>query len=93
MYKCKTKREGQKCAFMEKNGCSFEKCGYETILEQCVGCDKVIKIGEESFCKSYLKPSEKWKSGNCNLASHIKKLAKEMTKVNPLKASKRSMKK
>jgi hypothetical protein len=46
------------------------------------------------YCTSYPNPSIKWKTNHCNFATHAKleTAAQGQSKVNPLKASKRSTK-
>jgi hypothetical protein len=64
----------------------------DPIIEKCNGCDRTI-VGPEpgpASCSVFAVPSSKWRTGNCNMATHIKKEVVE-TKgfINPLKASKR----
>lgn len=40
----------------------------EKVIDKCQGCSK---IDEDNTCVAYIKPSAKWRLGNCNLASHI----------------------
>jgi len=63
------------------------------IIDKCEGCDRVREFEEEKFCSSYPAPDRKWAEGRCNFATHIRVDAKAAAKVNPLKASKRSVKK
>ena len=88
---CATLKVGTACNFMSPKGCSFNGGGCYTIIEQCTGCDRAKEFSAGIFCLSCPDPNQKWKLGNCNLATHIKKVAAQNTpKVNPLKASKRS---
>lgn len=68
----------------------------EPIIEKCAGCSKIIpspKDAEKQICKNYLIPKAKWRFQNCPMATHIKKEVTEEEKMDPLKRSKRSMKK
>ena len=42
------------------------------VVEQCAGCDHVLK--EENFqrCSAFAFPDAKWRLGACTLATHIK---------------------
>jgi hypothetical protein len=63
---------------------------YEPIVPQCEGCLKI----NGNFCAVYLIPKAKWRSGNCPMATNLKKEKAENGKfVDPLKASKKAMKK
>ena len=65
---------------------------FNAIIEKCVGCDRIIEVESQQFCKTYTSPSAKWKLGICNFASHVKpEVLTSTIKVNPLKASKRAM--
>jgi hypothetical protein len=46
------------------------------------------------YCASFPNPSMKWRSNNCNFATHVKveTQSQQQAKINPLKASKRSTK-
>ena len=87
---CSTTREGQECAFMSGKGCSFNGGTCHPAVESCEGCDRTVNVGEMVYCKSYPDPTVKWRHGNCNFATHIKGQAKETSKLNPIKASKRA---
>jgi hypothetical protein len=63
------------------------------IIDKCEGCDRIREFEEEKFCSSYPAPDRKWAEGRCNFATHMRVDAKAAAKVNPLKASKRSVKK
>ncbi len=65
----------------------------EPIVESCEGCEKTLSHDNVVVCSVFLMPKSKWRIGNCNMATHIKKEVKENTfKLNPLKASKRGHK-
>jgi len=86
---CASVKQGVDCTFMSKKGCSFNGGKCRTIVESCEGCDRILNWEEASYCASFPDPGVKWRQGNCNLATHVKKEKKENGKVNPLKASKR----
>lgn len=87
---CTTIRKESECVFMTKSGCSYEGGVCKPIIEQCNGCNRIIKLETGEFCMSAPEPSAKWKLGICNIATHAKvEVAENKVKVNPLKASKR----
>ena len=91
---CLTVRNGKDCPFMSKKGCSFNGGICHGIVEKCEGCNRKIGFSSKWYCTAYPDPSQKWKTGNCNLASHVVKAVapESKIKVNPLKASKRAAK-
>lgn len=91
---CQTIKTGTECALMTKKGCSFNGGSCHIIVEQCEGCNKVMEVASDKYCRVYPDPAAKWKVRSCPTASHLKLDAKESNqKVNPLKASKRANKK
>ena len=87
---CATVKEGTECFFMNKNGCQFNGGNCYPVDEKCEGCQKIKEFSAGKFCLSFPDPSNKWRFGNCNMATHIKASnGKENGKLNPLKASKR----
>lgn len=65
---------------------------FNPIVEKCDGCDRVIEVEANKYCKTYSAPSAKWKLGICNFASHVRpEIIASSAKVNPIKASKRAM--
>jgi hypothetical protein len=92
---CVTIKAGNPCNFMTKQGCSFNGGKCHEIIEKCEGCDRVVAVEEGKFCAAVPNPEVKWRMGSCNLATHVKSAAKngQNVKINPLKASKRSMRK
>lgn len=65
---------------------------FTPVIDRCEGCDRVIEVESQKFCKTYSAPAAKWKLGICNFASHVKpEVLTSTVKVNPLKASKRAM--
>jgi hypothetical protein len=75
---------------MTAKGCSYNGGICHQIVEKCKGCNRTSEYAENWYCTAYPDPSLKWKTGKCNLASHIVAApAAPKAKVNPLKASKR----
>jgi hypothetical protein len=88
---CTTVKPGVECVFMSKKGCSFNGGACYHVVEQCQGCDRSSEYPSGWFCTACPDPKLKWKNGKCNLATHVKDMAKsEAGKINPLKASKRN---
>lgn len=87
---CTTTREGYDCAFMNKEGCSFNGGTCHPAIEACQGCDRTTTQGDLVYCNSYPDPAAKWMHGPCNFATHVKAETKMEVKINPLKASKRA---
>jgi len=88
---CTTTREGAECAFMSKNGCSFNGGTCHPAVEPCQGCERSITVGDMVYCQSYPDPAAKWRYGKCNFATHVKGEVKTgPVTLNPLKASKRA---
>jgi hypothetical protein len=91
---CQTVKIGIDCGFMTKKGCGFKGAACHPIIDQCIGCAKVMDGAAGKYCKIYPEPAAKWLSGKCAMATNIKADVKEaVQKVNPLKASKRANKK
>ncbi len=87
---CTTVKPGVECAFMTKKGCSFNGGACHQIIEECDGCNRSSDFPGGWYCAACPDPSIKWKTGKCNMATHVKDANKTKTfKVNPLKASKR----
>ena len=64
---------------------------FNAVAEKCEGCERIIEVESNKYCKSYAFPDAKWKLGICNFATHVKPEIKVSTvKINPLKASKRA---
>ncbi len=90
---CKTVRKGMECPFMTAKGCTYNGGICHEITENCSGCNRTIQYDSGWYCAVSPDPQIKWKTGNCNLATHVKSEAADVSsKVNPLKASKRSKK-
>lgn len=89
---CQTVKVGANCVFMGKKGCSFNGGKCYPIADSCEGCDRIEEYPSGKYCRSYADPVSKWSNGKCNFATHIKRengITKN--KLNPLKASKRSL--
>ncbi len=81
------------CMFFTRQGvCTYRGGHCEQVVEACEGCDNIVAVDEDYYCKTSASPSAKWNFGTCNYASHlIDETPKvETKKVNPLKASKRA---
>ncbi len=88
---CLTIKKGVECVFMSKKGCDFNGGTCHEVLEDCQGCDRSQEFKTGVFCLSVPDPSVKWRRGSCNLATHLKEVAKERgPMLNPIKASKRA---
>jgi hypothetical protein len=89
---CETIKKGVECVFMRKTGCSYNGGGCYPIIDKCEGCAKVKEFETGKYCISFPNPAQKWQAGFCPMATHVKKVVKqEEQKINPLKASKRSV--
>ncbi|MCW7752569.1 PxxKW family cysteine-rich protein [Desulfobotulus sp. H1] len=87
---CTTTRKGHDCVFMKSNGCSYNGGTCLAAVEPCMGCARITEQESGIYCTIFPEPANKWKLGNCNMATHIKtESADAKKKVNPLKASKR----
>lgn len=88
---CTSVKEGYDCHFMSKKGCQFNGGTCHTIVEQCNGCQRAQNFSAGEYCINFPDPHAKWRVGNCNMATHLKKAdsQKGNGKLNPLKASKR----
>lgn len=87
---CTTIRKGFDCPFMTAKGCSYNGGICHEIVEKCNGCDRSAEFSSGWFCTACPDPALKWKTGDCNIASHVTRSAgAQKTKLNPLKASKR----
>lgn len=65
---------------------------FNPVVEKCDGCERIVEVESQKFCKTYAAPDAKWKLGICNFATHVKpEILASTVKVNPLKASKRAM--
>lgn len=90
---CTTIKKGMECPFMSSKGCTYNGGFCHEIVENCESCSRSTELESGWYCTACPEPSLKWKNGNCNLASHVTaSVSKTKTKINPLKASKRSKK-
>lgn len=87
---CSTTQKGKQCLFAMPNGCAYPAKSCVKIIDECVGCGKVVN---EEYCTAYPDPVVKWKHGHsCPMATHIVKAVEEKKKLNPIKASKKGKK-
>lgn len=80
-----------KAAVQQEDTSKFSSGQFQTIIDKCEGCARVVEAGADKFCRTYTVPAAKWRQGLCNFATHVKpELVTAAAKVNPLKASKRA---
>ena len=95
MLACNTIKQGKECVFMKKNGCAYNGGNCHPIVDNCDNCNHIEIFSEGNYCKVYAEPALKWNAGFCNMATNNNGNANEKEeksqKINPLKASKRSM--
>jgi Family of unknown function (DUF6811) len=90
---CTTVRKGFECPFMTAQGCSYNGGICHEIVERCKGCNRTTEYHSGWYCSACPDPALKWKTGDCNFASHVTRTASaSKAKINPLKASKRGNK-
>jgi len=66
---------------------------FKAVIEECEGCERIVTVDTDKYCRTYAEPSAKWKLGICNFATHAKpEITTATIKVNPLKAAKRASK-
>jgi len=64
---------------------------FNPIIDKCEGCERIVDVKKNKYCRTYPMPAAKWKNGICNFATHVKpEIITTTTKINPLKASKRA---
>ena len=89
---CETVRKGNECFLMKASGCSFAGGSCKPIIDKCEGCAKITVVDEKSYCLCYPDPGNRWFSGVCTMATHIKRDVEQIKKkINPLKASKKGI--
>ena len=89
---CTTIRNGKECLFMTPRGCSFNGGQCHPIVDQCVGCGHIRKFPTGEYCALYADPATRWAFGDCPFATHLGKAkTTEERRLNPVKASKRSI--
>ena len=87
---CTTVKNGVECPFMTAKECSYNGGICHEVVEQCNGCNRTAEFSSKWYCTACPDPSLKWKTGDCNFASHVIKASSTVkAKINPLKASKR----
>ena len=88
---CEVIKVGRECAFMGKNGCSFNGGKCYPVVDRCQGCERAVVFPAGQYCIACPDPAAKWFARGCNLATHIvREKAPEVVKaLYPLKASKR----
>jgi hypothetical protein len=65
---------------------------FQPIVDKCLGCERIVEVNDNKYCRTYIYPEAKWRCGICNFATHVKpEIGAVAVKVNPLKASKRAM--
>jgi hypothetical protein len=91
--RCTSIKEGTDCGFMTAKGCAYKGGICHQIVEQCSGCNRPLQFNSGWYCTVCPEPALKWRTGVCNLATHVSATVQETKqKVNPLKASKRGSK-
>ena len=89
---CVTLKKGVPCAFMTTKGCTFNGGHCHPVVDPCEGCSRTLAVDSDTFCSVAPHPAQKWATGSCNFATHVSRQVNEQTqKLNPLKASKRSV--
>jgi hypothetical protein len=64
---------------------------FKSVIDKCEGCERIVTVAEDRYCRTYADPPAKWKQGICNFATHVKpEITTTAIKVNPLKAAKRA---
>ena len=67
---------------------------FKPAIEKCEGCERIVTVDADKYCRTYADPSAKWRLGICNFATHAKpEITTTKIRVNPLKAAKRASKK
>jgi hypothetical protein len=73
------------------NVAKFSDGSFLPVIEQCVGCERIVEADGNKFCDTYVNPGAKWRLGICNFATHAKpEVTIVKIRVNPLKAAKRA---
>ena len=42
------------------------------VVEQCAGCERILKEAAGQKCSAFAFPDAKWRQGPCSMATHIK---------------------
>jgi hypothetical protein len=70
---------------------SYSERSFKCVIDKCSGCERIVEESGAQFCKTYMQPDAKWRTGICNFATHAKPEINIVTiRVNPLKAAKRA---
>jgi hypothetical protein len=70
---------------------TYSERNFKSVIDKCVGCERIVDESGVQFCKTYMQPEAKWRLGICNFATHAKPEINVVTiRVNPLKAAKRA---
>jgi len=71
---------------------------FKPVDDRCLGCGNIItqppmlEVPAVNLCRVYINPESRWSSGNCVMATHLKKKVEmEAKALDPIKASKRKM--
>jgi|TergutMp193P3_1026864.scaffolds.fasta_scaffold22672_2 hypothetical protein len=56
------------------NGPALQTAGSTSrpVVEQCLGCDRILKETDDQRCSAFAFPDAKWRLGPCSMATHIK---------------------
>ena len=69
----------------------FSDGSFLAVIDKCEGCGRIVEVDSSKYCDAFMNPAAKWRLGFCNLATHAKpEVTIVKTRINPLKASKRS---
>ena len=69
----------------------FSDGSFLPVIDKCEGCGRIFEVDSSKYCDAFMNPGAKWRLGFCNLATHAKpEVVIVKTRINPLKASKRS---
>ena len=78
---------------MQQAEVKYSNGKFQTVVEKCVGCERIVEEAGVQYCRTFLNPGAKWRLGICNFATHMKpEIVVAKIKVNPLKAAKRASK-
>jgi len=79
LQKCTTLKPDHECLFMKKDHCTFGEGFCHPIIDSCLGpeCEHVQTINDVKYCDAYAYPANKWKWGDCPLATNLKKVEEE----------------
>lgn len=76
---------------MTAAGCTYNGGICRETVDSCDGCGRKVEFASAWYCTTCPEPAARWKSGSCNMATHVNSAAGgSKSKINPLKASKRA---